>query len=172
MKKQAIAVSVTVLALSCMAAWLAMSAYGHFSAGADELILLVPDGASFSDPRVTLWLDAASEEGLHVIPTHDSAFLDPLFGRPKCAGVILPDSIHGQASDLLVGEIRDYVASGGNLMLVYDAATKSIQGIYPGDRSRLSDLVGVDYAMYKSLGDSTIRSADVAGTIHSMKQLG
>src|ERR1700722_4247306 len=172
MKKQAIAVSVTVLALSCMAAWLAMSAHDQFSVGADGLILLVPDSASFSDPWVTVWLDAASEEGLHVIPMHDSAFLGPLFGRPKCAGVILPDSIHQQASDVLLGEVRDYVANGGNLMLVYDAATKSIQGFYSSDRSRLSDLAGVDYALYKNLGDATIRSGDMTGTIQLMKQLG
>lgn len=154
-----------------LATWLVVRAYDHFNAGADGLILLVPDGANFSDPRVTVWLDAASEEGLHVIPMHDSAFLSPLFGRPKWAGVILPDSIHQQASDLLLGEIRHYVANGGNLMLVYDAATKSIQGFYPTDRSRLSDLAGVDYALYKNLGDATIRSGDMTGTIELMKQL-
>jgi len=164
-----------VAAASCVLAlvtWLVVRAYDHFSAGADELILLVPDGTSFSDPRVAVWLDAGNEEGLHVIPMHDSAFLRPLFGRPKCAGVILPDSIHEQASDLLLREIRGYVANGGNLMLVYDAGTKSIQGFYPSDRSRLSDLAGVDYALYKNLGDATIRAGDMTSTIHVMKQLG
>ncbi len=172
MKKRAATIVAAALCLLCLAMWLALRAHDHFSAGADELILLVPDGASFSDPRVTVWLDAASEEGLHVIPMHDSAFLRPLFGRPKCAGVILPDSIHQQASDLLVGELRDYVANGGNLMLVFDAATKSIQGFYPSARSRLSDLAGVDYALYKNLGNATIRSGDVSSTIPLMKQLG
>ena len=100
------------------------------------------------------------------------AFSVPSFGRPKCVGVILPDSIHQQASDLLVGELRDYVANGGSLMLVYDAATKTIQGFYPGARSRLSDLAGVDYALYKTLGDATIRSGNVSSTIPLMKQLG
>ena len=172
MKKRAATIVAASLCLLALATWLVVSAYDHFSAGADGLILLVPDGASFSDSRVTVWLDAANEEGLHVIPMHDSAFLRPLFGRPKCAGVILPDSIHQQASDVLLGEIRDYVANGGNLMLVYDAATKSIQGFYPSDRSRLSDLAGVDYALYKNLGDATIRSGDMTGTIQLMKQLG
>jgi len=172
MKKRVTTFVVAALCLSFLATWLAVRAHDHFSAGADGLILLVPDGASFSDPRVTVWLDAASEEGLHVVPMHDSSFLGPLFGRPKCAGVILPDSIHQQASDLLVGEIRDYVATGGNLMLVFDAATKSIQGFYAGGRSRLSDLAGVDYALYNTLGDATIRSGDVSSTISLMKQLG
>ena len=172
MKKRAATIVAAVFTLLSLATWLVVRAYDHFSAGVDGLILLVPDSASFSDPRVTVWLDAASEEGLHVIPMHDSAFLRPLFGRPKCAGVILPDSIHQQAGDLLLGEIRNYVANGGNLMLVYDAATKSIQGFYPSSRSRLSDLAGVDYALYKNLGDATIRSGDMTSTIQMMKQLG
>ena len=172
MKKRAVTIAAGAFCLLALATWLVLRVYEHFSAGADGLILLVPDSASFSDPWVTVWLDAASEEGLHVIPMHDSTFLRPLFGRPKCAGVILPDSIHQQASDLLLGEIRKYVANGGNLMLVYDAATKSIQGYYPSGRSRLSDLAGVDYAFYKSLGDATIRSGDMTSTIQLMKQLG
>jgi hypothetical protein len=172
MNKRAATIVAAALCLLFLAIWLALRAHDHFSAGADGLILLVPDGVSFSDPRVTVWLDAASEEGLHVIPMHDSGFLRPLFGRPKCVGVILPDSIHQQASDLLVGELRDYVANGGSLMLVYDAATKTIQGFYPGARSRLSDLAGVDYALYKTLGDATIRSGNVSSTIPLMKQLG
>jgi hypothetical protein len=172
MKRRAATIVAAAFCLLALATWLVVGVYDHFGAGVDGLILLVPDGASFSDPRVTVWLDAASEEGLHVIPVHDSTFIRPLFGRPKCAGVILPDSIHQQAGDLFLGEIRDYVATGGNLMLVYDAATKSIQGFYPGTRSRLSDLAGVDYALYKNLGDATIRSGDMTSTIQLMKQLG
>ena len=172
MRKPAIATVTAALCIAALATWLGVRAYDHFSAGADELILLVPDGASMSDPRVTVWLDAAGEEGLHVIPMHDSRFLSPLFGRPRCAGVILPDSIHQQASDLLLGRIRTYVANGGNLMLVYDAATKSIQGFYPRGPSRVSDLAGVDYARYKDLGSRMIRSGDVSSTIPFMKQLG
>ena len=172
MKKRPATIVAAVFCLLALTTWLVVRAYDHFIAGADGLILLVPDGASFSDPRVTVWLDAASEEGLHVVPMHDSTFLSPLFGRPKCAGVILPDSIHEQATDLLLGVIHDYVATGGNLMLVYDAATKSIQGFYPSGHSRVSDLAGVDYALYKNLGDATIRSGDMTTTIQLMKQLG
>jgi hypothetical protein len=172
MKRRAITIVTAALCIVSLAAWLGVRAHDHFSAGADGLILLVPDGASLSDPRVTVWLDAAGEEGLHVIPMHDSRFLSPLFGRPRCAGVILPDSIHQQASDLLLGRIRTYVANGGNLMLVYDAATKSNRGFYPHGPSRVSDLAGVDYARYKDLGARMIRSGDVSSTIPLMKQLG
>src|ERR1700733_14210782 len=172
MKKRGAIIVAGAFCVLAVATWLVVGAHDQFSIGADGLILLVPDGASFSDPRVTVWLDAAGEEGLHVTPMHDSTFLSPLLGRPKCAGVILPDSIQQRASELLLGEIRDYVASGGNLMLVFDAATKSIEGFYPGGRRRLSDLAGVNYALYKNLGDATIRSADVSSTISLMKQLG
>jgi hypothetical protein len=160
------------IGLLILAAFLAWSSYDRFSPRADRIILLVPDGTSFSNPRVTVWLDAASEEGLHVVPMHDSSFIRSIFPRPPCAGVILPDSVHEQASDLFIGAIRDYVATGGHLMLVYDAAVESLQGFYSSDRSRLSDLAGVDYALYKTLGSATIQSSDVTGGIPLMDELG
>jgi hypothetical protein len=172
MKRRATIIVSVALTLMAVAAWLLGHTRHPFDPGADRLILLVPDGTDFSDPRVTVWLDAASEEGLHVVPMSDSSFLRPLFGKPQCAGVILPDSVHQQASDLLLSAIREYVATGGNLMLVYDAGTKSLQGLYPGDRSRLSDLAGVDYAFYRVLRDKTTQSADVSGAISVMDDLG
>ncbi len=57
-------------------------------------------------------------------------------------------------------------------MLVYDAAAESLEGFYPGDRSRLSDLAGVDYALSKTLGSSMIQSGDVSGAITVMDELG
>jgi hypothetical protein len=143
-----------------------------FGPDADRVLLLVPNGTDFSDPRVTVWLDAADEQGLHLVPIHDSSFLRPLFGKPRCAGIILPDSIHLQASDLLVSAIREYVTAGGKLMLVYDAGTKSQEGYYSADESRLSDLAGVKYALYNSLRDAMIQSANVSGTIPTMNRLG
>ena len=170
-KRRRILVSIAV-ALLVLAAFFAWYSYDQFSPRADRIILLVPDGTSFSNSGVTVWLDAGSEEGLHVVPMHDSNFIRSIFPRPPCAGVILPDSIHGKASDLFVGAIHDYVASGGHLMLVYDAAAESLEGFYPGDRSRLSDLAGVDYALSKTLGSSMIQSGDVSGAITVMDELG
>jgi peptidoglycan/xylan/chitin deacetylase (PgdA/CDA1 family) len=143
-----------------------------FSPEADRVLLLVPDGTDFSDPQVTVWLDAGSEEGLHVVPMRDSSFMRPLFGKPRFAGVILPDSIHLKASDLLVSAVRDYVSAGGKLLLVYDAGTKSLDGYYSGDRSRLSNLAGVDYALYNTLREGMIQSANVGGTVAVMNRLG
>jgi hypothetical protein len=129
----------------------------EFHSTADRVLLLLPDGTKESDPRVTVWLDAAREEGLHVIPVHDSEFLRPVGGESQCAGIILPDSIHRQASDLFVAGIEQFVGNGGKLMLVYDAGTFSLSGRYAATHSRFSQLAGVDYALYSELGDNTIQ---------------
>jgi Polysaccharide deacetylase len=138
---------------------------------ADELILLLPDNLGFTDPTVALWLDAASEEGLHVEPVHDSEFVRPLFARNRCAGVILPDTIHKQASDVFVGSIQNYVSNGGKLMLVYDAATLSPEGRYAPMKSRLSQSAGVDYALYDKLQNGTIVWQPVGGPPASFSKL-
>jgi len=160
------------MCLLAAGAWLALRARGRSETEADRLLLLVPDDASLTDPRVTVWLDAASEEGLHVVPMHDSRYLRPISDERTCAGLILPDAIHVQASDLFISTIRDYVANGGHLMLVYDAATKSLQDFYSSDRARTSDLAGVDYTFYKSLGSAMIEPGDVSGAIRVMDELG
>jgi hypothetical protein len=161
-----------IVSVTLAVAFLRLRDRDPLSPDTDRVLLLVPNGMDYSDPRVTVWLDTASEEGLHIVPMHDSSFLRPLFGRPRCAGIILPDSIHVRASDLLLSAIRDYVATGGKLMLVYDAATKSEEGYYPGDQSRLSNLAGINYALYKVLRDGMIQLADVGGTIPVMERLG
>ena len=139
---------------------------------ADRLLLLVPDRTRFSDPKVALWVDAGSELGLHVVPMHDSEFLRPFLQKHEFAGVILPDSVHKQASDLLVTAIQKYVAGGGNLMLVYDAGTLSLAGGYAKGQSRFSGLAGIKYALYDSLGDQTIRWSDIHGTARSFEAMG
>jgi hypothetical protein len=150
----------TIVAAGCVLLALLIwswAAHGRSESSDDRLLLLVPDGANLSDPKVTVWFDAASEEGLHVVPIHDSELVRPFFGLPRCAGLIWPDSIHQQASDYLIAAIRRFVASGGRLMLVYDAGTLSPQGRYAAGGSRLSDLAGVDYAFYDKLQDKAIQ---------------
>jgi hypothetical protein len=163
MKRRRAILATSGVILVALLAW-SWATHDRFRSTSDRLLLLVPDGISFSSPKVTMWLDAGSEEGLHVVPVHDSKFLRPLWGESKCAGVILPDSIHQQASDLFVATLHRFVAEGGKLMLVYDAGTFSLNGAYAPGRSRLSDLAGVDYALYDKLGDKTIQWSTVAGT--------
>jgi hypothetical protein len=139
---------------------------------ADRLLLLIPDRTKFSDPRVALWVDAGSELGLHVVPMHDSEFLRPFLQKAAFAGVILPDSVHKEASDLLVTAIEKYVAGGGNLMLVYDAGTLSLTGGYAKNQSRFSDLAGIRYALYDSLRDQTTRWSEIHGTTRAFEAIG
>jgi hypothetical protein len=170
MKRSLTIIAIGSVILLVLMAW-AWASHDRFRSTSDRLLLLVPDDTSFSDPKVTVWLDAGSEEGLHVVPVHDSEFLRPLWGESKCAGVILPDSIHRQASDLLIATLHRFVAAGGKLMLVYDAGTFSLDGAYAGGHSRLSDLAGVDYALYGQLGDKTIQWSKVRSTNVIVKQM-
>jgi len=149
----------------------AWSSRGRSDADADRLLLLLPDGVSLSDYKVTVWLDAASEEGLHIVPIRDSEFFRPFFGQPKCAGIILPDSVHQQASDFFIASLRRFVTSGGKLLLVYDAGTLTPEGKYARGWSRLSDLSGVDYALYDQLHDDTIRWGSVTGKFSLVRQM-
>lgn len=130
-------------------------------AGSSGLALLLPDGVPASDPRVMAWTEAAREEGLKLELLSDSLFLK--YGGGKYKGVILPDQVHTRASDTLISAIRDYVAGGGKLMLVYDAGSLTTDGFYPAPKSRLSALAGVDYALYNELGTQTIGLGPVVG---------
>lgn len=170
MKLRRAIIATSSVFLVALIAW-SWATHDRFRSTSDRLLLLVPDGISFSNPKVTMWLDAGSEEGLHVVPVHDSEFLRPLWGESKCAGVILPDSIHQQASDLFVVTLHRFVAEGGKLMLVYDAGTFSLNGTYAAGRSRLSDLAGVDYALYDKLGDKTIAWSKVTSTNAIVNQM-
>ncbi len=139
--------------------------------GADTLLLLLPDSVEYSTPAVREWLDAASEEGLHLQPIHDSDFLDPL-SPTHAAGVILPDQLHRSANDVLIGELYRYARSGGNLMVVYDACTFDLNGRFPPGDARLSALVGVRYALYDLFQTATMEPAQVTGTSATMRELG
>src|SRR5207248_791557 len=79
----------------------------------DAIMLLLPDDTVPTDPNVTIWLDAASEEGLHLTVVPDAQFLDPAFDPTRYAGLILPDQVHPKASDDLVAAVKRYVGQGG-----------------------------------------------------------
>ncbi len=125
--------------------------------------LLLSDETDIEHPVVTAWLGAAREEGIPLTPVRASDFLRPMrLFRTDYAGVILPDTVHRVANDALLERLREYVDAGGKLMVVYDAATLTMQErSYPALRSRLSGLVGVDYALYGQLRDHTIVRGEV-----------
>ncbi len=139
---------------------------------ADKLYLLVPDNVPASDPVVREWKDAADEEGLHLELVRDSEFLNPLQRTKPIAGLVLPDSIHRTANATLIGALHEYVHQGGNLMVVYDACTWDLDNHFAPIQSRLSDLVGVGYALYDRYTTDSIHWSSVWGDAEAMNDLG
>ncbi|MES2207878.1 MAG: hypothetical protein V4525_13925 [Pseudomonadota bacterium] len=122
----------------------------------DTILFLIPDTAQVTDPKITVWLDAAKEEGLHLQTITDTAFLQLGTNSKQYVGLIIPDQVHMQASDSIITAVDSYVSQGGKLMLVYDAGVLTPQGAFSTPKSRFSKLAGVDYSLYEELRDSTI----------------
>lgn len=138
--------------------------------GYDTIFLLVPDAVQLNEPGIQEWLDAAEEEGVHLEVIRDSNFLDPMF-HMQAAGLIVPDEVHRTANDALVGALNEYVSNGGKLMLVYDACTWDLNGHFPELGSRLSNLAGVNYALYGEYRKRTMIQSQVWGTAQTMAEL-
>ena len=155
----------TLCTLLGIAAWLYLEAIDNDAA--ITLAVLVPDDVDANDPHLTAWLDAAEEEGvpLEIIRAHTLLRPFPFGGwlhLRRFAGIILPDTIHKAASDILLTALDTYVREGGKLMITFDAGTLTLPGqAYAPQKSRLSELVGIDYAFYDQLKDTTIRHEQV-----------
>lgn len=120
------------------------------------LVLLIPDESVAQHPVTQAWRDAAQEEGIALQLMTDDAFVRARANRQVLDGVILPDTVHRQASDVLVHTLYQYAQSGGQVMVGFDAALLSPQRhTYAADRSRLSALVGVSYGLYSTLRQHT-----------------
>ena len=139
------------------------------------LLLLVPEGQLLTSPQVTAWIDAASEEGVRLRPVTDGQFMSLGLNALKYAGLILPDQLHPIASDELLQAVRDYTIAGGRTLVVYDFGVFSLDNnqkpTYPIPKSRLSDLVGVDYALYDALREKTTVMGPVTAMRSTMRHL-
>ena len=150
-------------------AW-SWATHDRFRSTADRLLLLVPDGISFSDPKVAMWLDAGSEEGLHVVRVHDSEFLRPLWGKPNAREWFcrIPSTSRRVifSSPLCIVCRRRRETDAG--LRCRDVLA---QRRFAAGRSRLSDLAGVDYALYDKLAGKTIQWSRVTSTNAIVGQL-
>lgn len=147
--------------------------YSRSLATDPTIVLLVPNDAALALPVTQAWIDAAQEEGLSVTPMTDDTFLRYGGDRRRIAGVILPDTVHPQASEMLVNQLHRHVEAGGRLFITFDAALLDSQsGFYAAAQSRLSALTGVRYAMYAELKEQTIALGPVYGSPQSVKTLG
>ena len=137
------------------------------------LFLLIADDTSSDAPQVQLWVDAANETGLPLKVLHASEFLRPRPWPARPVGVVLPDGLVQRASRSLTERLADYVHDGGHLMVVYDAATLTLAGGDAADhRALLSELVGVEYALYHQLGQRQTLREPVQGDPARLRSLG
>ena len=135
------------------------------------LALLVADGTSLDLTRI--WQQTALEEGIKLDIVTASQFLRARKTDQRAyAGIVVADTTHRRASDYLTDTLREYVQSGGKLMLTFDALTHDLNGAYPESTARLSDLTGVDYAMYEQFGKDVITARPILTTINTMQRIG
>lgn len=107
--------------------------------------LILPEGQNPADPAVTIWLDAAREEGIPMRTISDSDFLQRPGESDRRTAAILPDGLHRDITPVFVGRLEQFVARGGQLMLVYDGGTIISSDAPAGGASPLSNLVGLRY---------------------------
>ncbi len=137
------------------------------------LVLLLPSAQAKTHPAAQAWIDAAHEEGLPLQTMTDDEFIRHRADQQPIAGVILPDTVHPHASDLLVNTLYQYVEAGGQLLVGFDAALfKLHHSHYAAQESRLSALVGVRYALYEGLRDHTLNSSTVQVSKDGERELG
>lgn len=139
-----------------------------------QLLLLLPDDLASDDPRIAAWRDAAHEVGVRLRTVSDSEFLALGADARGFAGLVLPDDLHTLASDALIEAVRQYTQAGGQTLLGFDFGALTLAGgvpVYPVPKSRLSDLAGVDYVLYDSLGDRTTGLGPVTARRSTLRAL-
>jgi hypothetical protein len=159
-----------------LSATVATGAINSGKADPGLLLLLVPDGQSLDDPRVTAWNDAASEIGGRLLAISDTQLLATgAAGLRGFAGLVLPDQLHTVASDAVVAAVRGYTEGGGRTFLTFDFAALTLNAngipVYPIPKSRLSDMAGVDYVLYDALLDRTVGLGPVTALRSTMREL-
>lgn len=140
------------------------------------MAVLVPDGMDASEPALAIWLDAAREEGLPVETIHISSLIgESVWGKkPRTPqAMILPDQVLRHGDRRLLAPLRSFVDNGGWLLVTYDAFTRQGQGRGEegGGRALLSDLVGVDYALFDTLKTGATVVGPALGSEETMKLL-
>lgn len=107
--------------------------------------LLLPDGQDPNVPAVSIWLDAAREEGIPMRTISDSDFLRRPEASDARSVAILPDLFHRQITPVVVSRLEQFSDRGGQLMVVYDGGILASGDVPAGGLSPLSNLVGVRY---------------------------
>lgn len=147
------------------------------SAPADPgvLLMLVTNEQLLTAPEITVWVDAAAEEGVRLQAITDKQFMKLGPDALRYAGLILPDESHRFADHAVVAAIKSYTKAGGKTFLVFDFAALEPGALnlqfYSEHRSRLSDLAGVHYILYDELRNRTTAAGPVIATSATMRKL-
>jgi hypothetical protein len=134
---------------------------------------IVVTAADQNSVAARMWSGAAREQGLSArIVSADEVMSDWRDQHRRFAGLVLPDGLAQKASPEFVTGLQQYVDNGGRLLVAFDAALLDSKGLYALDRSVLSDLVGINYAMSERLGNGMFRHGPVFASRASAKVLG
>jgi peptidoglycan/xylan/chitin deacetylase (PgdA/CDA1 family) len=119
-----------------------------------------------------MWLRSAREQGVPAnLATPADLLADWHDNRRRFGALVLPDGLIQRMSLPVVDGLDRYVKAGGRLLVVFDAAIFDAEGNY-ANQSFLSDLVGVDYAIYGRRGENMFRGGPVFASVESAKTLG
>ena len=146
---------------------------GDAASGEVRLALLVPNEVPLESVPVAVWRAAANEVGIQLQAVHVRHWVRD-FSRNQVAeeGVILPDTFHRRLGAGTKEALKQYVESGGRMMVVFDAGTLDETGRFRDAGAILSDLVGVRYAMYASLREKLVQLGAVIGSSETLERLG
>lgn len=137
--------------------------------------IVAPDGMSVSNPQLSVWLDAAREEGLTVDAVSVSSLTGSnIWGDAPSLGyrvLVLPDQLLRQSKELLLAPLQEFVRKGGHLLVCFDAFTRAANSGKHTDRAMLSDLVGIDYALFDSMGTNATAFSPILGSDQDMAML-
>ncbi len=170
--KGKIAVTTFVLIIFLVVVGIAITYFRGQERSLDTILLLRPD-LTMKPELLTGWKNIAAEEGLHLDVQFDSDYQytkNPFPTHYK--GIILADIIHSRVSPGLAKKLRDYVESGGHLMLVYDVGTQDVNGNYYKKGSLFSDMLNLDYASNYDEYDTGTEFSPVGHSKEILESLG
>jgi Polysaccharide deacetylase len=135
--------------------------------------LLVPDELPLNSHYAQMWMEAAQEDGVKLLPIHSSQWTQHVTRYAQAwEGAILPDTFHRKMTPGLSVALHQFVSGGGKLMVVHDAGTLDERGRHPLGQAELAPLVGFDYAMYNTLREGMSQAGVIVGGSRFFEEIG